>query len=104
FISFTLTPMLASKWLSHDEESNSPLAKFGRWWDAKFDRVAAWLEGMVPRAVQGRWLVLGASVVLVGIAFALIQFRLIGQEYVPAEDDSNFFVNLRTPPGTTLEA
>ena len=103
-ISFTLTPMLASRWLSHDTESSSLLARFGRWWDAKFDRIAAWLEGLVPRAVQARWLVVGSSLALVIVAFSLIQFRLIGSEYVPAEDDSNFSVNMRTPPGTSLEA
>jgi len=103
-ISFTLTPMLASRWLSHDTESNSPLARFGRWWDSKFDRVAELLQALVPRAVQARWLVLGACVALVVVAVGLIQFRLIGQEYVPQEDDGNFFINMRTPPGTTLEA
>src|SRR5438445_5263742 len=37
-ISFTLTPMLASRWLSHDEKkSNSPVARFGRWWDDHFE-------------------------------------------------------------------
>jgi hydrophobic/amphiphilic exporter-1 (mainly G- bacteria), HAE1 family len=104
FISFTLTPMLASRWLAHDHESSSPLARFGRWWDARFDRVAALLESLVPRAVEARWLVLAASLALVVVAASLIQFRMIGQEYVPAEDDSNFFVNMRTPPGTTLDA
>src|SRR5438132_3409904 len=89
-VSFTLTPMLASKWLSHDHESRSPLALFGRWWDARFDRLAALLQSLVPRAVQARWFVVGASCVLVGTAVFLLQARLIGSEYAPAEDDGNF--------------
>ncbi len=103
-ISFTLTPMLASRWLSHDTEGKSPLARFGRWWDARFDRLASALENLVPRAIQHRWFVVAGSLVLVMAAASLIQFRLVGSEYVPAEDDSNFSVNMRTPPGTTLEA
>jgi HAE1 family hydrophobic/amphiphilic exporter-1 len=103
-ISFTLTPMLASRWLSHDHESSSPLARFGRWWDLRFDRLAALLQGLVPRAVQARWFVVGASFLLVGTAVFLLQARLIGSEYAPAEDDGNFNVNMRTPPGTSLDA
>jgi HAE1 family hydrophobic/amphiphilic exporter-1 len=103
-ISFTLTPMLASRWLTHDGESKSPMARFGRWWDARFDRMAAALQALVPGAVRHRWFVVGASAVLVMAAVMLIQFRLVGSEYVPAEDDSNFSVNMRTPPGTSLEA
>ena len=41
-ISFTLTPMLASRWLRHEETvSNSPWARFGRWWDYHFDRLGS---------------------------------------------------------------
>src|SRR5213078_3828360 len=42
FISFTLTPMLASRWLKHhDEHSRNPLAIFGRFWEAGYERLAA---------------------------------------------------------------
>jgi HAE1 family hydrophobic/amphiphilic exporter-1 len=103
-ISFTLTPMLASRWLSHDTESASLFARFGRWWDERFDRLAAFLERMVPVAVKGRWVVIVASFALFAAAGFLIQARMIGSEYTPAEDDGNFQVTMRTPPGTSLEA
>src|SRR5919201_2619155 len=34
-IGFTLTPMLASRWLKHEEAGTGPLARFGRWWDER---------------------------------------------------------------------
>src|SRR5581483_6566921 len=42
-VSFTLTPMLASRWLKHESESSGggPMARFGRAWDHKFDAFAS---------------------------------------------------------------
>src|SRR5215469_11528448 len=48
FVSFTLTPMLASRWFrkgEHDEDSaklptSNPYARFGRAWDAGYARLA----------------------------------------------------------------
>src|SRR5205823_9217561 len=40
-VSFTLTPMLASRWMKKEEDHGTgPMARFGRWWDVRFDRVA----------------------------------------------------------------
>jgi HAE1 family hydrophobic/amphiphilic exporter-1 len=102
-ISFTLTPMLASRWLKHEEEhGGGPFTRFGRAWDHKFDAFAHLASGIVPVAVRGRWLVaLGAIVAIGGIA-AAVQFNLIGTEYAPQEDDNQFSVNISTPSGTSL--
>ncbi|MBM2811765.1 MAG: putative acriflavin resistance protein [Chloroflexi bacterium] len=102
-VSFTLTPMLASRWMRHEEHDTGLLGTFGRWWDARFDRVAAFAERLVPVAVRGRWAIVAVCLMLVGASYALIQFRVIGTEYVPAEDDGNFNVNMSTPPCTSLE-
>jgi HAE1 family hydrophobic/amphiphilic exporter-1 len=55
-ISFTLTPMLASRWLRHDEKtSRQPLARFGRWWDEHFEKLSDFVGRTVPaRAVAVR--------------------------------------------------
>ncbi|HTD79667.1 MAG TPA: efflux RND transporter permease subunit, partial [Chloroflexota bacterium] len=104
-ISFTLTPMLASRWLRADEKaSNSPVHRFGRWWDDRFDRVARSVAAIVPAAVRVRWLVLLVSIGLVAGVGALVPLGLIGTEYAPQEDDNNFQVNLQTPPGTSLSS
>jgi hydrophobic/amphiphilic exporter-1 (mainly G- bacteria), HAE1 family len=102
-VSFTLTPMLASRWLRHEEESNSLWARLGRAWDRGFDRFAALLEHVVPVAIKARWLVVLVSIGMVGASLMLIQNRMVGLEYAPAEDDNNFSVNITAPPGTSLE-
>jgi HAE1 family hydrophobic/amphiphilic exporter-1 len=103
-ISFTLTPMLASRWLRHDEKtSNGPFARFGRWWDYHFERLGHAVASTVPTAVRLRWLVMLGSVILVAAAVAMVPLGLIPSEYAPEEDDSNFNVNMSTPPGTPLD-
>jgi hydrophobic/amphiphilic exporter-1 (mainly G- bacteria), HAE1 family len=103
-MSFTLTPMLASRWLKHDEHPKGFLAAFGRRWDAGFDRLAGSIDRLVPMAIRLRWGVVMIALALVASALALIQFRMVGTEYVPPEDTGNFDVNLSLPPGVSLEA
>src|SRR5919206_1192613 len=69
-MSFTLTPMLASRWLRHTQGPSrfGPLAKFGAAWDRGFDRVGAFFAGGVGPTLRVRWLVLliSAAMVLAG--------------------------------------
>jgi HAE1 family hydrophobic/amphiphilic exporter-1 len=102
-ISFTLTPMLASRWLSHSEKtSNSPLARFGRWWDRGFEALARGVGRTVPGAIRARWLVVVVCIGLVAGAISMVPLGLIGSEYAPQEDDNMFSVNMNAPPGTSL--
>ena len=103
FIGFTLTPMLASRWLRLEHKtSNSPLHRFGRWWDLNFDRLGTLVSRLVPAAVRGRWVVVLVSIALIAGAGSLVTTGLIPSEYAPQEDDNNFQLNLQTPPGTSL--
>src|SRR5579871_194622 len=103
-ISFTLTPMLASRWLKHEGEAKGIMGRIGQWWDARFDRFAHFASSLVPLAVRVRWLVaLGGIGAIVAIA-ALVQFHVVGTEYAPQEDDNQFTVVISTAPGTSIAA
>ncbi|MCA1644101.1 MAG: efflux RND transporter permease subunit [Chloroflexi bacterium] len=106
-ISFTLTPMLASRWLSFNEaqqNSKSPVGRFGRWWDEHFDALGRVVGRMVPFSVRARWLIVLVSIAMVVGAVALVPLGFIGSEYAPQEDDNMFAVNLSAPPGTSLSS
>jgi hydrophobic/amphiphilic exporter-1 (mainly G- bacteria), HAE1 family len=105
-ISFTLTPMLASRWLRHNDNSssNSLLARFGRWWDNGFEAIARGVGRTVPAAIRARWLVVLLCIGLVAGAISLVPLGIIGSEYAPQEDDNMFSVNMNAPPGTSLAA
>lgn len=105
-ISFTLTPMLASRWLRLSEAqqaSRSPGARFGRWWDDHFEALGRMVGRTVPYAIGGRWLIVLVSLAMVAGAVSLVPLGFIGSEYAPQEDDNMFSVNLNSPPGTSLD-
>jgi HAE1 family hydrophobic/amphiphilic exporter-1 len=102
-MSFTLTPMLASRWLRHGGASRwKRLSALGDRWDRGFEKVGAFFANSVPITLKARWLVLLISAGLVAAVAMMIPLHLLGTEYAPAEDDNSFSVNLQLPPGTSL--
>jgi HAE1 family hydrophobic/amphiphilic exporter-1 len=104
FISFTLTPMLASRWLRREEETRSLWGRFGRAWDRSFDRLADWygrLLGWCVRSHLHRALVI--VVAIASLAGALAMMPFMGIETSPQEDTGLFRVTVTMPPGTSLE-
>ncbi|MFN8524507.1 MAG: efflux RND transporter permease subunit [Chloroflexota bacterium] len=104
FVSFTLTPMLASRWLKHHDgtEPSDIFARFGRLWDRGYDRIAAGYRRVLAVGLRVRW-----GVVLVGFAtlagtYSMLRFNIIGSEYAPSEDDGLFSINVTMPAGTAL--
>ncbi|WP_417598251.1 efflux RND transporter permease subunit [Pararhodobacter oceanensis] len=104
FIAFTLDPMLSSVWYDPAAEPGAKRGPLGRL-VAQFERFMVWL-GARYRAVL-RWS-LRFRLVTMGIAlaafvgsFALVP--LVGVEFIPPEDNSQFQVNVETPVGSSLE-
>src|SRR6185503_20994780 len=105
-MSFTLTPMLASRWLRHTEAPGRlvRLQALGAAWDRGFDRVGAFFARSVPLTLKLRWQVLAIGGVMVFAAAALIPLHVLPTEYAPPEDDNTFELNMQMPPGTSLDA
>ena len=106
-VSFTLTPMVASRWMRHEpseEGSRGPLARFGRWWDRGFNRLGNLTARSVPFFVRSRWLVTFGAVGMLVVCAALIGGGVLGTEYAPQEDDGNLRAQLSMPAGTSLAA
>lgn len=126
FMSFTLTPMLASKFFTRIEATGSSnpgaLARRGpiRWINAvagrffaAFDQAYGALERAYRRILQwpvrSRFAVrmmlifagFGLLVLVVGGFFAA---GLVKGEFMPSVDEARVGVELETPPGTRLEA
>ncbi|HNT28212.1 MAG TPA: efflux RND transporter permease subunit, partial [bacterium] len=95
-ISFTLTPMLASRFLGakpHDERSL--IERFWKWLD---DRYAA----LVRFSLHHRW-VIGLVAVAV-IASAVPIAKRLGTDFMPLDDRGEIQVELQLPSGVTLES
>src|SRR5206468_2014061 len=102
FIGFTLTPMLASRWLKEydpDAHATSVWGRFVEWWERGVDKLASGYRGLLSWALDHRPLVVLTGVVSLLVALSFIPLHIIGTEYAPSEDNSNFRVNVRMPPG-----
>jgi HAE1 family hydrophobic/amphiphilic exporter-1 len=105
-VSFTLTPMLASK-LLHGEAlehiaGNNPWAKFTRAWERGYNRIARGYRALLGHALNVRWLPVLVGIAMIGFLVLAVQTHVVGQEFTPKEDDNQFNVSISMPVGTAV--
>lgn len=119
-VSFTLTPMLAARWIKRREEPVDEEAETANtaddsgsvethsvaqhdskdgWVYRKIDGTYTWL---LKLSMRFRWAVVLICLVTVASIYPLYKF--VGMAFLPDEDESLFQVNLRGPQGTSLSA
>lgn len=105
FISFTLTPMLASRWLRvANPRSRSPLAAFGRVWEAGYGWVQRRYTGVLAWSLRFRWVVVGIGILSFAAGIGLVATNAIGSDFLPSADQGEFTLSVEMPPGTRLTA
>ncbi len=109
-VSFTLTPMLCSRFLKLSQKAREAAARgvshhsggiYGRLVERPYLAILRW-------AMRRRWAVVLASVLVVASLFPLPLgwpglSRMIGLDFLPKDDQSEFEVAITTPEGWTLE-
>ena len=105
-VSFTLTPMLASRWLQARAKLPrlNPLQRFGEWWDGGFARVEGFYRRLLSWSLDHRKTVLAVSALSVVLALAYFPLHLLGTEFIPTSDEGVFTIEAHMPPGTNLAA
>jgi HAE1 family hydrophobic/amphiphilic exporter-1 len=104
FISFTLTPMLASRWLKANERTGNNLwDKFTAGWERGFDALSDGYSNLIGWALRFRPVIVMLGIIAVAASLSFLQFNILGSEYAPQEDDNNFRVDVQMPAGTSLE-
>ena len=101
FVSFTLTPMLASRFFR-----KGPEAPKGKIWD-----FMDWLENNAVHQYEIilRWSLLHRKKILLMalaafiLSLSFIPLRLVGSEYMPQTDESSFEVMVDLPVGQSVE-
>ncbi len=105
FVSFSLDPMLSAYWPDPHvppEQRNvitRLLDRFNGW----FDRQADNYKILIGWALDHRWKMVFLAVVTFVGALALPAMGIVGGEFFPVTDDSEFNVSLDTPPGSNLD-
>ena len=103
FVSFTLDPMLSSRWHDPDVEAHQGRGFIGRGlqrFNDQFDRLHGAYERGLLWALRHRWVVvLGAVVAFVG-AFPIL--AILGGDFMPDFDRGEYQVSFKSTPGATL--
>jgi len=103
FVSFTLDPMLSSRWVDPDilrEGKRNPISRLLDYFNRWFDRTADRYRGVIGWALDHRWSV-------VGLAFAafvggLAVMGLLESEFFPLYDQGEFVVTFKTAPSASI--
>jgi HAE1 family hydrophobic/amphiphilic exporter-1 len=96
-VSFTLTPMLCSRFLTHSDAAKDANTK-DSW---LFRVVAVPYERMLMWSMRHRWVIV--AICLVVVASTVPLFMMVGKNFLPQDDQSEFEVTLKLPPGSSLQ-
>ncbi|MDX2064541.1 MAG: efflux RND transporter permease subunit [Fimbriimonadaceae bacterium] len=72
FVSFTLTPMLASRWYRAGEDVENPKGAFARWFEKRFHGFENWYRRVLQFSLRHRWPVFVSSNVVLFAVFLII--------------------------------
>jgi HAE1 family hydrophobic/amphiphilic exporter-1 len=104
FVSFTITPMLASRFAKLERlTKRTLLGKFAVGFEKKFKELTEKYIELLKWAFNNRIKVALITIVLFIGTFALIPLGFIGAEFMTQADRGEFAVSLELAPGTTIE-
>lgn len=105
FVSFSLDPMLSAYW----PDPHLPIER--RWWPSRvldrfnrwFDRQADRYKRVIAWALRHRFVMTTLALASFVGALALPALGYIGGGFFPTMDNSEFIINVETPPGSNLD-
>lgn len=100
-VSFTLTPMLASRIMRHGHHTQQK-GIFARTFDRAFGGLERAYAAILRWCLRSPWLTLLVAISTLFVSVFLV--TKVPSEFIPADDTSEFAVNVETPTGTSLEA
>jgi len=104
FISFTLVPLMAAKYVK-EEESSIPVVKiqkFLEWFNHKFDDLAVYYRNLLDLVLGHRRKIILITAILFVLSIALIP--AMGMTFVPAQDKGTITIDAKLDSGLSLTA
>jgi len=109
-VSFSLTPMLASRWLkapaateeTAEEETHSAAKKRATKQRGFYHAIERTYVVLLKFSLRHRWLVVLTMIAL--MATIPYEFKALPKNFISNDDRSEFQIEVRTPEGTSLEA
>ncbi|HEX3130601.1 MAG TPA: efflux RND transporter permease subunit [Thermoanaerobaculia bacterium] len=101
-VSFTLTPMMSSRWLKpikesehHDEEGEGSRRGF-------YGVIERAYLGLLDFSMTHRWIVV---IIMIAVFFSTGPlFKAVNKNFLPSDDESQFEVQVRAPEGSSLQS
>jgi len=106
FVSFTLDPMLSSRWYDPQAEGvppKGPVGKALRRFNDWFDETSHRYRGVIRWALKHRFITLGIAAASFVVAIALPVVGLVGGQFMPKSDEEQTEVAFETPVGSSIE-
>jgi len=104
FVSFTVTPLLASRIGKLEKMTKKTLiGRFAIWFEKMFKAVTENYITVLKWSLNNKWKVIIITIVLFFASFALIPAGFIGNEFIAVADRGEFTVTIELPPGAPLE-
>jgi hydrophobic/amphiphilic exporter-1 (mainly G- bacteria), HAE1 family len=101
-VSFTLTPMLASRWLKAKSLTGDQRSILERGVEVFYHPIEKAYEGALRWAMRHRWVVVLAM--LGALAMIPVLFGMIPKGFLPKNDEAQIQIGLRIPEGSSLQA
>jgi HAE1 family hydrophobic/amphiphilic exporter-1 len=103
-VSFTITPVLASRFAKHERFTDATLmGRFALWFERMFHRLTEQYERLLKWALRHRTSTVMIAVALTLASIALVPLGFIGTEFMPQADRGEFSIQIELPPGATFE-
>jgi len=104
FVSFTITPMLASRFAKLEKlKSIGILGRFTNWFEAQFNKFGVVYDRVLRWGLANRGKVALLAVALFVSALALAPLGFIGTEFIAMPDQGKFAVTIEMNPGSTFD-
>lgn len=109
FVSFTLTPLLASRMSAKDHgpiangTKLSAFQRFGGAFDRAFESFGNFFQRLLGVAMRHKLRTLGLAVLLLFGSLGLVASGLVGTEFMAQIDRGEFNINIQMPERTSLE-
>ncbi|MGA8263540.1 MAG: efflux RND transporter permease subunit [Ignavibacteriaceae bacterium] len=104
FVSFTLTPLLASRIGKLEKLSKRTIiGKFSIWFEKKFKELIQRYLVLLKWSLNNRWKVLTAVFILFLASLTLAPLGFIGAEFMTQTDRGEFAVILEMPAGSSID-
>lgn len=108
FVAFWFTPMLSSRWLKGESEvyhkgTRNPIYVVTNSWNRFFDWAKEILRHLLTWGLRHRWAVMLIATLIFVVSLIPLYKGMIGTEFLPQYDQSQYFVAFKAAPGTSLD-